>query len=142
MSERRFETGQQNVTGQREWPASAERAFRNMPGEDDQDLGSRAREKADDVRSMVDERREQAGEGMERAAESVRSHADQIPGGQRTTDMANQAADRVENVAGYLRDNDMSAMVQDVEQVVRDHPKEALIAAAAVGFLVGRAVRS
>lgn len=105
-------------------------------------VADQAREKADQAREMADDQRERAAHGMERAADTLRERSEQIPGGERTTEMANRAADRVEGVAHYLQDTDMSAMMSDVERVVRDHPREALIAAAAVGFFVGRAIRS
>jgi ElaB/YqjD/DUF883 family membrane-anchored ribosome-binding protein len=105
-------------------------------------MTERARETADQAREAIDQPRERASKGMEAAADRVREHADQIPGGQRTTDIANQAADRVEGIAGYIQNNDMSTMLSDLEQIVRDHPKESLIAAAAIGFFVARAVRS
>lgn len=147
MNDRRQDTSQRRgATGQQDWPASPSGTQRNTESSskstDDQSVRDRAKDFAGETQHKIDDRREQAGETMEHAAESVRSHADQIPGGERTSEMANQAADRVEGVAGYLKDNDMSAMIEDLETVVRDHPKESLIAAAAAGFLVGRTLRS
>ncbi len=110
--------------------------------ENERDLGQRASEVADQARETVDSQRERASHGLDSAADQLREHADQIPGGQRTSDIANQAAERVEGIAEYIQENDMSAMLSDVEQLVRDHPKESLIAAAVVGFVVARAIRS
>lgn len=112
------------------------------PSGEDRELTERAREKAGHVGEKVDQQRERASHGLEAAVSQVREHAEQIPGGERTTDIANQAADSVQGVASYIQDHDVSAMMTDVERIVRDHPKESLIAAAAVGFLVARAVRS
>lgn len=137
----------QNVTGRQETPSrqasGADRENWSQSGStQERDLTDEAPEKAGQAREMVDHQRERASHGMESAADQMREHADQIPGGQRTSDIANQAADRVEDVAHYIADRDMSVMISDLEQVVRDHPKESLIAAAAAGFLVGRALRS
>lgn len=105
-------------------------------------VADQAREQAEHARDMADQQRERAAHGMERAADTLRERSEQIPGGERTTEIANRAADSMEGVAQYLQDTEMSEMMHDVERVVRDHPREALLAAAAVGFLVGRALRS
>ena len=41
----------------------------------------------------------------------------------------------------YVTSHDMSAMVDDAKQIVRKHPRAAIIALAAVGFLLGRSLR-
>ena len=56
--------------------------------------------------------------------------------------MAHTAADKLETTADYVREHDVRDMMGDVEQFVKSHPGQSLIAAAAVGFLVGRAFRS
>lgn len=101
-----------------------------------------AQEKASQVMDRADEQRERAAGGMQQAADQIRQRADQIPGGQRGQEMAFTAADKMESAAGYMRSTDVSGMAHDLEMVVREHPKESLIAAAAIGFLVGRALRS
>lgn len=135
-----------NVTGQSQTPLKPAGAYSGEPERSDTDtqekVTDKAHEQAENTREMADQQRERAVHGMERAAEGLREHSEQIPGGQRTTDMANRAAEQVEGVATYLQDADMSAVMKDVERVVRDHPRESLIAAAAVGFLVGRSMRS
>ena len=55
--------------------------------------------------------------------------------------MAHTAADKLEATADYVREHDVKDMISDVERFVKDHPSQSLIAAAAVGFLVGRAFR-
>lgn len=93
------------------------------------------------VIERADAGRERAAEGMQTAAEQVREKAEQLPGGERTGQMAQKAADKMESAAGYMREHDVNEMASDFQQIVRDHPREALIAAAAVGFLVGKAMR-
>jgi ElaB/YqjD/DUF883 family membrane-anchored ribosome-binding protein len=136
----------QNVSGQGQTPVKPAGGYSDVSERSDSSTRERvadqAREQAEHAREVASEQRDRAAHGMERAADTIREHSDQIPGGQRTTDMANRAADQVEGVATYLQDADMSAIMQDVERVVRDHPRESLIAAAAVGFLVGRSLRS
>ena len=94
------------------------------------------------VMEKADAGRERAAEGMHTAAEQVREKAEQLPGGERTGEIVQKAADKMDSAAGYMREHDVNEMMTDFQQIVRDHPRESLIAAAAVGFLVGRAMRS
>jgi ElaB/YqjD/DUF883 family membrane-anchored ribosome-binding protein len=104
--------------------------------------GDTGQGQAQKVIERADAGRERAAEGMHTAAEQVREKAEQLPGGERTGQIAHKAADTMESAAGYMREHDVNEMASDLQQIVRDHPREALIAAAAVGFLVGRAMRS
>ena len=54
---------------------------------------------------------------------------------------AHDAADKVEATAQYVRQHDVQDMMADLENLVRRHPGQSLIAAAAVGFLLGRAFK-
>ena len=56
--------------------------------------------------------------------------------------VAHSAADKLEAVAGYMRDNDTKKMMADVEEVVKKNPGRSLLVAVAVGFLAGRALRN
>ena len=64
-------------------------------------------------------------------------------------DMASQAANRVSDVASqaqkkvtsYFRENDTKAMLSDLQSYVKSHPTQALIGAAAVGFLAAALLR-
>jgi ElaB/YqjD/DUF883 family membrane-anchored ribosome-binding protein len=64
-------------------------------------------------------------------------------------DKANQVADTVaekvgharETTASYLQEHDFNQIGKDVMNVCRRYPAQTLIAAAAVGFLLGRARR-
>jgi len=53
-----------------------------------------------------------------------------------------QAADAVSNLAGTLRDKDTDELIDDARNAVRSSPAVAIAAAAAVGFLVARVVKS
>jgi ElaB/YqjD/DUF883 family membrane-anchored ribosome-binding protein len=132
--------------------------FLNRPdggtqGQQGQQVTDQARDKAseamDTARSSmhqaeerVDEKRGTAADSVDQAAQKLRERADSMPGGERTSQMANQAADRLESTATYVRDHDVSQMTSDLEGFVRKHPTESLIAAAAAGFLMGKMLRS
>jgi ElaB/YqjD/DUF883 family membrane-anchored ribosome-binding protein len=122
-------------------------------GQQGQQVADQAREKAgeamDTARSgmqqaeeRVDEKRGTAADSVDQAAQKLRERADSMPGGERTSEMATKAADRLESTATYVRDHDVSQMTSDLEGFVRQHPTESLIAAAAAGFLMGKMLRS
>jgi len=107
------------------------------------EVGAQARDKASELgRTAVDkldQSRESAAGGLQSTAASLRSTGQS--GSQGIANMANKAADSLEQTAQYMREHDVRGMVGDVEQVVRRNPGPALIAAAAVGFLLGSALR-
>jgi len=70
----------------------------------------------------IDEKRGAAASGLEKAG-----------------DIAHRAGDKLGATGEYLRDSDVNKMLKDVEGIVRNNPGPALLAAAAVGFLVARA---
>jgi len=118
----------------------------------DQQVTDQAREKAGEAmdtartglkqaEQRVDENRGRAADSMDQAAQKLHERADSVPGGERTTEMAHQAADRLQSASSYVREHDVSEMTSDIESFVRKHPAESLIAAAAAGFLVGKMLR-
>lgn len=89
---------------------------------------------------MVNQNRGNAAAGLEVAAETLHQQADRLPGGERVTEIAHSAADRLSDTAEYVRDNDLYTMVEDVEHLVKKNPGPALAFALGLGFLVGRAI--
>lgn len=111
-------------------------------GQDTADKASdKAGQMADQATQRANQQRGRVADTMERGAEQLDQRADQIPGGPRTQDMAHNAADRLESAATYMRQKDVTAMADDLESLVRSHPKESLIGAAAAGFLVAKVLR-
>jgi len=96
-------------------------------------------ETAAQVKDKVDANRNAAAQGIEQAASTIRDKAGSLPGGETVTDLAHTAADKLTATAGYVRDTDVNTMMSDVERLVKNNPGPALMAAAVVGFLVGRA---
>ena len=99
------------------------------------DLGHAAAEKLDDQRDA-------AASGLETAASAIHARADQWPGAETVSGVAHSAANRLASTADYVRQNDVKAMWGDLEQVAKRNPGPSLLAAAFVGFLVGRALSS
>jgi|SRR5215510_1431623 len=105
-----------------------------------EDFASRVKEKASQ-RTNAGQPRENAAAGLERAASTLHERAESIPGGPRAVNAAHRLADGMETTAAYLRNHDLSDMRDDLINVCRKHPAQALLSAAAFGFLLGSAIR-
>jgi ElaB/YqjD/DUF883 family membrane-anchored ribosome-binding protein len=87
----------------------------------------------------LDETRARAADGIEGAASALQEGANRLAG-ERLSNLANNAADRLNLTADYVRDNNVNRMMEDVGTLVRNNPGPSLVIAAAFGFLIGRAV--
>jgi ElaB/YqjD/DUF883 family membrane-anchored ribosome-binding protein len=110
-----------------------------------EDIASRAKDRANQWTKTASEtlgqRRENAAAGLERAASTLHEKAASIPGGPRTEKAAHRFADGMEATAAYLREHEFADMRDDLINVCRRHPTQALISAAAFGFLLGTAIK-
>lgn len=124
-------------------------------GDQTRGIADQAREKGQDVLNQVQEKGQQAAStaeeavdsGIERAADAahglagtLREKAEHLPG-ERTTELAYQAARGLERGADYLRDTSVVELRSELEGLIRRHPTESLVAGLAIGFLLARAVR-
>lgn len=91
------------------------------------ELGRKAARKTEQARSR-------AAEGLDSAARSM--HA----GGERVAGAVHTAADALSSSAQYMREHELRDMLDDMLEVVRSNPGAALLGAAALGFLIGRAM--
>ena len=98
----------------------------------------KAAEMGQKVVDKIDENRGAAASGLESAASALREKADTLPGGERVATAAHATADAVGVAADYVRENDLKAMMADVQKLVKNNPGPALLAAAALGFLIAR----
>ncbi len=107
------------------------------------DFTSSAQDKAtelgDKAQQTADEGMNKAAEGMESAADKLRERAEHSDG--MTAEAGTKVADTMEKTAGYLRENDTTAILDDVETYVREHPMQALAGAIIGGFVIGRVLR-
>lgn len=101
----------------------------------------KASQMAESVSETLDEQRENAAEGLGRAASALHEKAGSVPGGPKVVHFTHSIADGMESTASYLRDHDFSKMGQDVMGICRKYPTQSLVAALAVGFLLGRSAR-
>ena len=95
--------------------------------------------------------RDAANRGKERAAEAmggigkiIRESADTIDDkvGKQYGDYARSAADTVDGFADKVDGQDIDALVEDARQFIRKSPAVAIGAAAAIGFVLARVIRS
>jgi hypothetical protein len=78
---------------------------------------------------------------IDSAAESLHENAERLPGGEKVARAAHTTAAAVEKAADYVRDQDLSDMLADFRQAITRHPGAALLAAAALGFVIARSLR-
>jgi hypothetical protein len=102
-------------------------------------LGSKIKDKASQfgstVSQTVDKQRETAAKGLDRAASSLHD------GVGSAAKMGHGVADGMESTATYLRNHSFGDMGNDVMELCRKHPVQALVSAAVLGFLVGKVIR-
>ena len=109
------------------------------------EVAGQAQEKAQEAagqaksraRQEIDQRSTQAGEQVSTTADDIRSVSQQLreQGKDQPAKMADQAADRIERVGGYLKDSDADRILSDVEDFARRQPW----AVVAGGFVLGMA---
>ena len=59
----------------------------------------------------------------------------------RASEIGKKAVDQFNSATGYLRDIDVKEMADDLNSWVKSHPTQALLAAAAVGFVAATLLR-
>jgi DUF883 C-terminal glycine zipper region len=94
--------------------------------------------------AKLNKARKPIAEKLRGAAEAIQGQAQSLYEGEYisegVSDVAYGAAERVESSAAYLESNDFSQMARGAMEVVRRNPLPAIAVAAAVGFLLGRAL--
>ena len=115
-------------------------------GETVSDTATRVKDKVSDLghsaAEKIDENREAAAGGLDQAAATLREKAGSLPGGEKAANLAHSTAEKLNTTADYVRDHDVNRMMADVETLVKNNPGPALLVAAVVGFLLGRAFSS
>ena len=96
------------------------------------------------VRGEVDRRSTEAGERVAVAAGDARSVGDELrkQGKDRPAQLADQVADRTEQVGGYLQEADADRILRDVEDFGRRQPWAVAAGAFAVGFVASRFLKA
>src|SRR4051794_11224615 len=106
-----------------------------------QQAAGQAQERA---RDLVNQRSTQAGEQMSSQAGDIRSVGEQLrsQGKDGPAKIADQAAERVERLGGYLTDADADKILGDVEDFARKNPMVAALGGVALGFAASRFLKA
>ena len=83
-------------------------------------------------------RRERVGDALGRTASRLHDRAADLDG--KMTQAVDLAADAIDSTGKFVRDFDGGDMVADLKDMAKRHPGKTLLAAVAVGFIVGRAL--
>jgi ElaB/YqjD/DUF883 family membrane-anchored ribosome-binding protein len=93
----------------------------------------------------LDQARKPVADKLYGAADSMRKQAQTLfereTISERVSDTVHGAADRAESSAAYLDSHDVAQMARDAVTVVKRHPVQFLLVAAAVGFVFSRTLR-
>jgi ElaB/YqjD/DUF883 family membrane-anchored ribosome-binding protein len=93
---------------------------------------------------------DKAADVKERVTDFGRKTADKIDASRgpaadslnRTASASHATADKLQATADYVRDHDFKEMAEDVTELVKRYPGQSLAAAAILGFLLARVMRS
>lgn len=115
-------------------------------GEKITDVAMQVKDKVSDLghtaADKIDENRGAAAGGLDKAASALHEKAESLPGGKKVTSLSHATADRLSVTADYVRNHDVNGMIADVRTLIKSNPGRSLLAAAFVGFFVGRAFSS
>jgi hypothetical protein len=98
----------------------------------------------DQLRDRADQALEAAADTLEHAARKVDAMAELLPGhglAAKAGTLGHGAADTLESVAAFLRDNDIETLQHDLGRVVARRPITVLLLAVGAGFVAGKALR-
>ncbi|MBP8233884.1 MAG: hypothetical protein KAY22_16415 [Rhizorhabdus sp.] len=116
---------------------SARKAFADTAASFSEQAGSK-------VKDYTLQGKDRAVEALDNVASLVGDAAEQVSErlGEQYGGYIRQAADAVEGLASNLRDKDADELIDDARNMVRSSPAIAIAAAAAVGFVLARVVKS
>jgi hypothetical protein len=117
-----------------------------------QELAGQAQEQAqqvagqarDQVRSQIDQRSTEAGRRVRGQAGDLRSVGEQlrVQGKEQPAKLADQAAERLERVGGWLTESDADRILGDVEDFARRNPWAVMAGGLALGFAASRVLKA
>lgn len=117
-----------------------------------QEVAGQAQEKAqqaagqakEQMRTQVDQRSTQAGEQVSQQATDIRTVAEKLreEGKDGPAKVAEQAADRIEQVGSYLTQSDADRILGDVEDFARQRPMAVIGGGIALGLIASRFLKA
>lgn len=106
--------------------------------------GNRVGGKIDELKQRADGMLEQAADKLEDVAERVDSVAGLIPKkgvGEQANSYGHTAADTLESVARWMRDNDTESLQRELGGLVATRPLSMMLLAVGAGFVAGKVLR-
>jgi ElaB/YqjD/DUF883 family membrane-anchored ribosome-binding protein len=104
-----------------------------------QDLVQRATDAASNLGERVEETKASVGGQMRSLADTIRERA---PEEGMFGSAASALAETLETGGSYLEEQDLSAIAEDVAEVIRRHPITSVLVGVGVGFMLARTLRS
>jgi ElaB/YqjD/DUF883 family membrane-anchored ribosome-binding protein len=98
-------------------------------------FGTTGRNLANDAEALRDDAADVVSEATDAAADIASRVQD------RASAIGKKAVDQFNATAGYLREHEIKEMADDLNSWVKSHPTQALIAAAALGFVAAALLR-
>jgi ElaB/YqjD/DUF883 family membrane-anchored ribosome-binding protein len=107
----------------------------------------KVKEAGQEAVNAIDSRRTSAADSLSGMANRLHTGAVKAAdlghkGGEKLSHLAHTAADKLQSGAEYVREHDFKDLMHSVENFVRRHPGQALVAAGVVGFLAARSMRN
>jgi ElaB/YqjD/DUF883 family membrane-anchored ribosome-binding protein len=96
---------------------------------------STTRDAADELSNMAND----ATDAAAKVADNVSDMASRVS--ERASAIGKKAVDQFSATTDYFREHDVNAIASDVKSWVKSNPTQALVAAAAVGFLAATLIR-
>jgi ElaB/YqjD/DUF883 family membrane-anchored ribosome-binding protein len=102
---------------------------------------------SDKTADKIDASRGPAADSLNRTASALHAKSDRVASAahatsDRVASAAHATADKLQATADYVRDHDFKEMAEDVTELVKRYPGQSLAAAAILGFLLARVMRS
>jgi len=104
-----------------------------------------ANQARDHVQNLVGQQKDQAAERLGSLAEALREAGRKLNEGEKAGDFgqyADRAAQQVERLSGYLRDNDLRGFVRDTESFARRRPEVFLGGTLIAGLMLARFLKA
>jgi ElaB/YqjD/DUF883 family membrane-anchored ribosome-binding protein len=100
------------------------------------DVKERVSEFGRKTADRIDASRGPAADSLDRTASALHAKSDRV------ASAAHATADKLQATAEYVRGHDFKEMADDVTELVKRYPGQSLAAAAILGFLLARVMRS
>jgi hypothetical protein len=136
--------GKEHKMAEQGTTAQAKEKASEVAGQAQEQAQKAAGQARDQLRTQVDRRSTEAGEKVRSQASDLRSVGEQLrsQGKDQPAKIAEQAADRVEQVGSWLHDSDADRILRDVEDFGRRNPWAVVAGGLALGFAASRFLKA